>query len=253
MNITMKSAFHKACRLAVATTLWCAASWAQAQNMIEAVTGGVQGGVEIIRVDLAQPLAAAPAGFTIQSPARIALDFPGVGNAMGRSTVELNQGNLRSANVVQAGDRTRLVLNLKQAAGYKTQLQGKSLLIILDQVAVANAAPVTQSAPVFAESRNRDTVPLKDIDFRRGTDGSGRVVVDLNSNQVGVDIRQQGQTLVVEFLRTSLPEGLRRKLDVCADSTPAHGCSSGVFLASVARSMPPLSSCSTSCKRFSSR
>jgi type IV pilus assembly protein PilQ len=221
MSNSIKSTLHKAGRLAVAATLWCAASWAQAQNMIEAVSGGVQGGVEVIRVDLAQPLAAPPTGFTIQTPARIALDFPGVGNAMGRNAVELNQGNLRSVNVVQAGERTRIVLNLKQSTGYKTQIQGKALLIILDPVAVA-AAPAAQAAPVFAESRNRETIPLKDIDFRRGTDGSGRVVVDLNSNQVGVDIRQQGQTLVVEFLRTSLPEGLRRKLDVSDFGTPVQ-------------------------------
>src|ERR1700742_1920389 len=78
---------------------------AQAQTAIEAVTGNIQGGAEVVRIDLSQPLTAVPTGFAIQSPARIALDFPGVTNTMGRSTVEINQGNLRSASVVQAGDR----------------------------------------------------------------------------------------------------------------------------------------------------
>ena len=191
---------------------------AYAQNTIEAVTGSIQGGSEVIRVDLAQPLPAVPGGFSIQVPARIALDLPGVTNGLGRPTVEINQGNLRSVNVVQAGDRTRMVLNLKQATGYKTEIRGKSLFITLEPVQAA--APVTAQAPVFAENRNRDVLPIKDVDFRRGGEGAGRVIVDLANNQVGVDIKQQGQTLVVEFLKSSLPEGMRRRLDVADFGTP---------------------------------
>lgn len=193
---------------------------AQAQNAIQSVSGSVQGGSEVIRIDLAEALTAVPTGFSIQTPARIALDFPGVSNAIGRSAIDLNLGNLRSVNVVQAGERTRVVLNLKAPAPYKAEIQGKSLLIILDLPALA--APSIAAAPVFAESRNRDTLPLKDIDFRRGTDSSGRIVVGLANNQVGVDIRQQGQTLVVEFLKTALPEGLRRRLDVADFGTPVQ-------------------------------
>ena len=190
----------------------------QAQNAIQSVSGSVQGGSEVIRIDLAEPLLALPNGFSIQAPARIALDFPGVVNSIGRSSVDLSLGNLRSANVVQAGERTRVVLNLRTATVYKAEIQGKSLLITLEPASVA--APSTSSAPVFAENRNRDIMPLKDIDFRRGNDSAGRVVVDLANNQVGVDIRQQGQTLVVEFLKTALPEGLRRRLDVADFGTP---------------------------------
>ncbi|NBW49977.1 MAG: AMIN domain-containing protein, partial [Betaproteobacteria bacterium] len=100
-----------------------------AQGSIEAVSGSVQGGSEVVRIDLSQALTSLPTGFAIQSPARIALDFPGVSNAMGRSTVEINQGNLKSISVVQAGERTRVVLNLKQAAAYKAEIQGRSLLV----------------------------------------------------------------------------------------------------------------------------
>ncbi len=189
-------------------------------NAIQAVTASVQGGVEVIRIDLTEPLTAVPTGFSIQSPARIALDFPGINNAMGRSTVDINLGNLRSANVVQAGERTRVVLNLKASAAYKAEIQGKSLFITLDPVSLA--APTAIAPPVFAENRNRDILPLKDLDFRRGADSSGRIVVDLPNNQVGVDIRQQGQTLVVEFLKTALPEGLRRRLDVSDFGTPVQ-------------------------------
>lgn len=191
-----------------------------AQNAIESVTGSIQGGAEVVKVDLSQPLPALPTGFAIQSPARIALDLPGASNAMGRSLVEVNQGNLKSVNVVQAGERSRLVLNLKQPTSYKAEIQGRSLLITLDPVVSVSAA--NQSAVVFSEGGNSETLALRDIDFRRGPDGAGRVVVGLANNQVGVDLRQQGKGLVVEFLRSSLPEGLRRKLDVADFGTPVQ-------------------------------
>ncbi|NDP62666.1 type IV pilus secretin PilQ [Polaromonas sp.] len=193
---------------------------ARAENSIQAVSGSVQGGSEVIRIELAEPLASVPTGFSIQAPARIALDFQGVSNSLGRSAIEINLGNMRSANVIQAGERTRVVLNLKTPTAYKAELQGKSLLIILDSQAVA--VPSVAAAPVFAESRNRDTLPLKDIDFRRGPNNAGRIVVALPNNEVGVDIRQQGKTVVVEFLKTALPEGLRRRLDVTDFGTPVQ-------------------------------
>ena len=213
--------------MSICVALFAASSGATAQaqtaNTIQSVTGSIQGGSEVIRIDMAEPLTVVPTGFSIQSPARIALDFPGIGNSMGRSAVDLNLGNLRSANVVQAGERTRVVLNLKASTAYKAQIQGKSLFITLDPVVAI--APAPSVAPVFAENRNRDVLPLKDLDFRRGVDGSGRVVVDLPNNQVGVDIRRQGQTLVVEFLKTALPEGLRRRLDVSDFGTPIQSVS----------------------------
>ena len=196
--------------------LWMPAL-ARAQ-VVESVTSQIQGGVEVVRIDFSQPLQAVPNGFAIQSPARVALDVPGATNGLGRNTVEINQGNIRSVNVVQAGERTRLVVNLKTAAAYRAQLQGKSLLVVFDPVVAAG--PARAAAPVFAESRNLETQPIRDLDFRRGTDASGRVIVALPNNQIGVDIRQQGQNLVVEFLKSSLPEGLRRRLDVTDFGTP---------------------------------
>jgi type IV pilus assembly protein PilQ len=186
---------------------------------VEAVSTSIQGGVEVVRVDFSQALREVPKGFSIQNPARIALDVPGASNGLGRNSVDINQGNVRSVSVVQAGDRTRLVLNLKTPTAYKAQVQGKSLLVSLDTV----AAPVVATGPThFAESRNREDQPIRDVDFRRGTDSAGRVIVDLPSNQVGVDIRQQGQNLVVDFLKSSLPQGLRRRLDVADFGTPVQ-------------------------------
>ncbi|MFZ2308640.1 MAG: type IV pilus secretin PilQ [Rhodoferax sp.] len=190
----------------------------QAQTAIEAVSGSIQGSSEVVRIDLSKELTAVPSGFAIQSPARIALDFPGVTSSMGRSTVDMNQGNLKSVSVVQAGERTRVVLNLKNPAAYTAEIQGKSLLIVLEST--VRSTPAAAVAATFAENRSRDSAPLKDLDFRRAADGSGRVVVTLPNNQVGVDIRQQGQSLVVEFMKSTLPEGLRRRLDVADFGTP---------------------------------
>jgi len=193
---------------------------AQTANVIQSVSSQSQGGVEAVRIDFSQPLSAVPAGFVIQSPARIAIDVPGASNGLGSNTVEINQGNVRSVNVVQSGERTRVVVNLKAAAGYQAQLQGKSLLVVL-QPAVA-AGPAHAATPVFAESRNVEVQPIRDVDFRRGSDNSGRVIVTLPNNQVGVDIRQQGKNLVIELLKSSLPEGLRRRMDVADFGTPVN-------------------------------
>nr|WP_315235121.1 type IV pilus secretin PilQ [uncultured Albidiferax sp.] len=207
-------------RLAGVLVLALASVAAQAQTAIESVTGSIQSGSEVIRIDLSDALTALPSGVSIQSPARIALDFPGVSSNVGRSAIEVNQGNLRSVNVVQVGDRSRVVLNLKQATSYKAELKGKSILVVLDAVAVA--APVVGAAPTFADAGSRDKAPLKDIDFRRGDDNVGRIIVSLKNSQVGVDVRQQGQNLVVEFLNSTLPEGLRRRLDVADFGTPVQ-------------------------------
>ena len=202
----------------------CAPLAGWAQNAIQSITSSQQGGSEVVRIELAKPLAAVPAGFAVQAPPRVALDLPGVGNALGRNTVELNQGNLRSVSVAQAGERTRVVLNLKQAANYRAQLQGNALLVTLDPSASALAA-ADQPASAFAPTQNVDVQGLRAIDFRRGADGAGRVIVDLASSQIGVDIRQQGQNLVVDFMRSSLPDSLRRRLDVTDFGTPVHSIS----------------------------
>ncbi len=205
-------------RFLIACALMVLAPLAGAQTAIEAITGSMQDGVEYVRIDLSKALEVVPAGFTIQSPARIALDFPGVTNAMGRSTVDVNEGNLKSVSIVQVGDRTRVVLNLKQATTYKAELQGKSLLVMLDTSGAT--ARVQSAAPAFSGTHSRDAQALKDVDFRRTADGAGRVVVSLPGNNVGVDVRQQGKALVVEFMKSTLPEGLRRRMDVADFGTP---------------------------------
>ncbi|MCO5335036.1 MULTISPECIES: type IV pilus secretin PilQ [Delftia] len=224
---THRSMSHKA-RWGIALGGWLLGSFAWAQSAIESVSGSIQGGTEVVRIELSEALAADPTGFAIQSPARIALDFPGATNATGKSMVELNQGNLRSINIVEASGRSRLVLNLKSATSYRTERQGKALLILLDPVAASAAVKPSAQQGVFEAKTavGSDVQPIRDVDFRRGSDGSGRIVVGLSNSQVGVDLRREGKELVVDFLRSSLPEGLRRKLDVADFGTPVQTISS---------------------------
>jgi type IV pilus assembly protein PilQ len=217
-----------------ALALTLAAPMALAQAVIQSITSTQQAGADVVRIEMSEALKVVPAGFAIQQPARIAIDLPGVGSSLGKPSVEINQGNLRSVNVAQAGDRTRLVLNLKQAATYRAQIDGNALLIVVDTAAPAAAAApgtapaaapaaTTAAAPAtFAPSQNRDPQSLREIDFRRGVDGAGRVIVTLPSNQVGVDIRQQGTGLLVEFPRSTVPDSLRKRLDVTDFGTPVQ-------------------------------
>lgn len=206
---------HPAARCFMALGGAVLAAAVHAETAIKSVSASMQGGVEVVRVEFSQPLATVPSGFVIQSPARIAFDFPNVTTGLGRAPIELNTGNVRSANVIQAGERSRLVLNLKESAGYEARTDGQMLLVILEK---ANGRSF-QAAPA-SEPAVDDVASLTDIDFRRGTDNVGRVVVDFSSSQVGIDIKQQGKSLFVEFLKTSLPEGLRRRFDVSDFGTP---------------------------------
>ncbi|MCR4303042.1 MAG: type IV pilus secretin PilQ [Gallionella sp.] len=207
----------------IASGILGAQAQADAQNSITALTAtGASSGITIIKVELTQPLTNLPAGFTIQTPPRIAFDFPNTANALGKSSQEFTEGDLRSANIVQAGTRTRLVVNLNQMVSYDTRIDGNSVLITLHGKPAGMAS--IGSTSHFAEAK-RDTQmhTLRDIDFRRGSNGEGRVQVDLSDSDTGIDIRQQGAALIVDFLKTNLPKNLQRKLDVADYATPVQG------------------------------
>jgi type IV pilus assembly protein PilQ len=211
---------------------------AMAQGAIQSITSTQQAGADVVRIEFTEPLKTVPSGFVVQSPPRVALDLPSVGSNLQRPVVEVNQGNVRSINVAQAGERTRVVVNLRQASTYRAQIDGNALLLVLEsgaptQAVAAAPAPAAQPEVVtgtaqpapganFAPPIARDPQALREIDFRRGTDGAGRVFVTLPSNQVGVDIRTQGKNLVVEFQKTTAPDNLRRRLDVTDFGTPVN-------------------------------
>ena len=156
--------------------------------------------------------APSPASFSINTPPRIAFDFANTTNQAGKSAVQVNGNVLRLINIAEGSGRTRVVFNLQKQASYQAKAEGKAVLITVDGTAVDTAAVKTTH---FSDAKPTEkTQGIQDIDFRRGDNGEGKIVVDLSSPNVGIDIRQQGKNLVVEFAKAALPKKLERRLDV---------------------------------------
>lgn len=213
--------------VAIAATCLVAASPVRAEkpaaNAIEAVNVAQQGNETAVKIDLREALATPPAGFAVANPARIAFDFPSTANALGKTTQVLNEGDLRSVNVVQVADRTRLVLNLVRNMNYRTRIDGKSLYVTLSPIERLSDTVAERTVRFAEESVVGARHAVRDVMFRRGRDGEGRVLVDLSDAGTGIDIRKQGPNLIVDFMKTSLPDHLRRKLDVTDFATPVVG------------------------------
>jgi type IV pilus assembly protein PilQ len=206
-----------------AAFLVAGAAFAQAANTIEqvSVTRGASGNT-VVRFQLKAPPANPPAGFAVASPPRIALDFFDTASGLPSNQRAVDDPALRSLQLVPAGNRTRVVFNLNKPQTFDTKVEGNTVIVTLADSgggAVAQAAP----APVqrFAEERGGEQQhALRDVDFRRGSNGEGRIVVDLSDNNTGIDIRQQGRQLIVDFQKTAVPRNLERRLDVADFNTP---------------------------------
>ena len=190
-------------------------------NSIESFDVSPQDGKVVVKIVTTQPLGSVPPNFTVANPARIAFDFAGTQNALGRTSQDIGQGDLRSMNVVQGADRTRLVLNLRRPMTHEAALDGKALIVTLTSSAVVADTRSGQGVQ-FAEGRGDAKHSIREIDFRRGRSGEGRVIVDLSDTSTGIDIRQQGQNIIVDFIKASLPDNLRRRLDVVDFATPVQ-------------------------------
>lgn len=192
-------------------------------NSIRTLTASTeQDGKLVVRVGLMSPPKSQPAAFTISTPPRIAFDFPDTGNGLGTSVQNFGEGDLRSANIVQAGNRTRLVINLAQMVGYDTRVEGNDVLIVLQPKGLVGGATTVAAAHFADNTASEQSHSVRDIDFRRGANGEGRVQIDLSDANIGIDIKQQGRALVVDFQRTTLPRSLQRKLDVTDFATPVQ-------------------------------
>ncbi|HZQ62814.1 MAG TPA: AMIN domain-containing protein, partial [Casimicrobiaceae bacterium] len=192
------------------------------QNSLESVSVAKgSSGRTVVRFTLKQAPANPPAGFAIASPPRIALDFLDTANNLGATPRAVEDGALRGLNVIQAGNRTRVVFNLNRPQNFETQVEGNTVLVTLIDQTAAAAELQTPQVQRFAEARTSDVQhSIRDIDFRRGKNGEGRIIVDLSDSTTGIDIRQQGSQLIVDFLRTSVPRNLERRLDVGDFGTP---------------------------------
>ena len=230
MNVFISHKFMRLAQIIGCGALLSIAGWTFAAepanenlNTIDAVDYSVQpNGKIVVRLGMKAPLAAQPAGFVINNPARISLDFAETGNGLGKSSININEGVLRSINVAQSGSRTRVVMNLTRPVAYETSTDGRNLLVTL-QPGAASTTTTTNVTPRFAEAQvTSQKHSVRDIDFRRGASGEGRVVVDLSDTSTGINIRQQGKTIVVDLLDATLPRNLERRLDVLDFGTPVQ-------------------------------
>jgi type IV pilus assembly protein PilQ len=216
---------------AVVLVLAAPVAWAQAaKNSVESIDfSSVQGGKIVVRIGMKEPLTATPQGFAVTNPPRIAIDLPETVNGLNRNQVEAGEGDLRSVSVVQTANRTRLVMNLTRNLTYTQAIEGRQLVVTIDGSQALPGAGTVAIAPsgsstVFAEASVPGSVRynIRDVDFRRGNAGEARVVVDLSSSNIGIDIRQQGRQLVIDFINTNVPRSLVRRLDVGDFGTPVR-------------------------------
>ncbi len=195
-------------------------------NVIENLAITRSSGNTTLKIDLKQPISTVPSNFMIANPARIVFDFPATENGLGHSGKSVNEGVLRSYNLVQAGDRSRLVLNLDRTARFEARQEERSLFITLLDDVKSSVSDPSASVQHFAQVGKDAGSSVRDIQFRRNKAGAGVVLVDLSSSDTGIDVRQRGTTLVVSFKKTQLPESLRRRLDVVDFATPVTSINS---------------------------
>ncbi len=182
-------------------------------NVIQSVDVSAQGGAVTIKLGLKEPLAAPPVAFTVNNPPRIALDFPNTANGLGKSSQDVNQGDLRNIRLGQSGGRTRVVLNLAKMAKYEARTDGNMVIVTLQGAGVTAAADAATTQ--FAEAKAAaEPHYIQDVDFRRGKNGEAQIIVDLSDTGTGIDLRQQGRSIIVDFLQTSLPPALERRFEV---------------------------------------
>lgn len=189
-------------------------------NKIENIDfSALSGGRVSIRIQMQEPLANPPAGFTLNSPARIALDFPKTANGLNKNNIANEQGALKSVSFAQAKDRTRVVLNLTKNVGYNTVLNGKDVIITLQGNEASAGSTTTETRFAEARTTNQEHA-ITNVDFSRGKNGEGRIIVDLSDANSGINIKQKGKLIIVDFINTDVPADLQRRLNVINFNTP---------------------------------
>ena len=205
-----------------------------ATNAIEKVHVGTESNVLVVRVDLASEAPIKPGSWSVVEPPRIVLDFPATENRTGKSASTVALADLKSYNIVQTEQMTRLVLNLYRTSQYTVETQGKAVFVRIDKRALADAGPSgasqrnemmpgkTPGSAVLADPVST----IRDIGFRRGEEGQALITVDLSDGSVPVDVRRDGDMLKVEVRGTELPDRLRQRRDVNDFATPVTAVTS---------------------------
>lgn len=200
--------------LGIFLTMWLTATSAQAADLQDLDFTSLPGDKAQVTLTFSEPVAK-PENFATDEPARIVLDFSGVKNKLSERTKQINSGETRSIATVEAGDRTRMVINLLRKIPYEIETSGNTIKVTLNGNAPQMSTSKARGSAV-AMTGNQVT----DVDFRRGEDGEARVIVDMSAAGAAVDVRQERDTVVVEIPGVSLPEKLHRRLDVVDFATP---------------------------------
>ncbi|HTS55768.1 MAG TPA: type IV pilus secretin PilQ, partial [Burkholderiales bacterium] len=195
---------------------------APGQNALEGLDVSAEGGKVVLKLKLKDALANPPANFSLINPPRIAFDFPNTANALGKSVVDINEGDVKSARIGESGGRTRLVLSLNKSLKYNATLEGQNLVITLQGATGATAAAPAEPTHFADAKPTPQPHSVRNIEFKRGRNGEGQVVIDLSDVGTGIDLKQQGKTIIVDLLQTDLPLALERRFDVTDFGTPVE-------------------------------
>jgi type IV pilus assembly protein PilQ len=161
-----------------------------------------------------------PGSFTIDNPARIALDLPGTSSALQNKNIDVGVGLARSINAVEAGGRTRVVINLARLTPYNIDKRGDKIIVNLGQAGEQASRAAATDNKLIPEAGSLNSV--RDVQFRRGSQGEGRVVVVVSNPNTVMDMMRRGDQVIVTLQDTQLPEKLERRLDVMDFGTPVR-------------------------------
>lgn len=189
-------------------------------NAVSVVAG--QNESQVVKIVLKDAMDDMPVSFSTSNPHRLVIDFPHTNNSLGRIQENLNVGVIKNYQVVQAGDRTRVVFNLNGPASHELRKERNLILAVLQGTEKQSPAGASVAPTRFEEAGNKRDHGIRDVDFRRGKNGEGRIAVTLSDPGVGIDIQQKGRAIQVDFLNTSLPGPLQRRLDVSDFATPTQ-------------------------------
>jgi len=183
-------------------------------NVIQSIDVSTQAGTVTVKFGFKDAPTNPPAAFTVNNPPRVAFDFLGTTNGLGKNSQDVNQGDLRTIRLGQSGGRTRVVFNLTKMVKYDTKIDGNTVIIRLEG-GVSAATGATDAPTSFAEPKaSGERHAVRDVDFRRGRNGEAQIIVDLSDASTGIDLRQQGKSVLVDFIQTVLPPALERRYDV---------------------------------------
>ncbi len=193
---------------------------AMAANVLQDVRyASAPGGKVDITLQFAEPVGDVQA-FTTDSPPRIAIDLPGTSNGLSARRIAIGAGATSAVSAAEAGGRTRVVVDLFRPAGYTTRSNGNLLVLTVDAGSKGGGASAAMASGNDPAKRSANTVSVSNIDFRRGENGAGRIILKFDGDAANADMRNEGNKIVVDVSNAQLPERLRRKMDVSDFATP---------------------------------